>query len=206
VLGPLSRVYIIDDDAAVRDSLTLLLGLRGFETEPFESAEAFLAAYTPQHSGVIVVDLRMPGMSGLELQAELRARQIELPMIIITAHGEMSAVRTSLKSGAIDFLEKPIDSDQLLIAIREGLEREAERLRRTGSASEVARQLARLTPREREVLEGIVAGKHNREIASALKISARTVEAHKARVMAKMGVERIPDLIRVLMSASSQGR
>lgn len=200
---PSSRVFIIDDDAAVRDSLNLLLGLRGFATTPFDSAEAFLAAYAPHWSGVVVVDLRMPGMSGLELQAELQARRIELPMIIITAHGEMSAVRASFKSGAIDFLEKPIDSDQLLTAIQEGLEREAERLRRAGNASEVARQLARLTPREREVLERIVAGKHNREIASELNISARTVEVYKARVMAKMGVDRIPDLVRVLMSPSS---
>jgi FixJ family two-component response regulator len=198
-----SRVYIVDDDAAVRDSLNLLLGLHGFITVTFPSAEAFLGAYAPSWSGIVVADLRMPGMSGLELQAALRARGIELPMVIITAHGEMSAVRASFKSGAIDFLEKPIDSDQLLNAIREGLKREAERVRRAGYAADVARQLARLTAREREVLDRIVAGKHNREIASELNISARTVEVYRARVMAKMGVERIPDLIRVLMSRSS---
>lgn len=198
-----SRVYVIDDDAAVRDSLSLFLGLHGFDTVPFPSAEAFLDAYAPQWTGIVVADLRMPGMSGLELQAELQNRGIELPMIIITAHGEISAVRASLKSGAIDFLEKPIDSDQLLSSIREGLKRESERVRRAGYAADVARQLARLTGREREVLDRIVAGKHNREIASELKISARTVEVYRARVMAKMGVDRIPDLIRVLMSGSS---
>ena len=198
-----SRVYVIDDDAAVRDSLSLFLGLHGFDTVPFPSAEAFLDAYGPQWTGIVVADLRMPGMSGLELQAELQNRGIELPMIIITAHGEISAVRASLKSGAIDFLEKPIDSEQLLSAIREGLKREGERVRRAGYAADVARQLARLTGREREVLDRIVAGKHNREIASELKISARTVEVYRARVMAKMGVDRIPDLIRVLMSGSS---
>ena len=198
-----SRVYVIDDDAAVRDSLSLFLGLHGFDTVPFPSAEAFLDAYAPQWTGIVVADLRMPGMSGLELQAELQNRGIELPMIIITAHGEISAVRASLKSGAIDFLEKPIDSDQLLSSIREGLKREGERVRRAGYAADVARQLARLTGREREVLDRIVAGKHNREIASELQISARTVEVYRARVMAKMGVDRIPDLIRVLMSGSS---
>ena len=144
----------------------------------------------------------MPGMSGLELQAQLQAQKIELPMIIITAHGEMSAVRNSFKSGAIDFLEKPIDSEQLIGALREGLEREAQRLRREGSAAEFSRQLSRLTAREREVLERVVAGKHNREIASELKISARTVEVYKARVMSKMGVERVPDLVRIVMSGS----
>jgi FixJ family two-component response regulator len=197
------RVYVIDDDDAVRDSLSLFLGLHGFDTVAFPSAEAFLEAHGPQWSGIVVADLRMPGMSGLELQAELQNRGIELPMIIITAHGEISAVRASLKSGAIDFLEKPIDSDQLLNAIREGLEREAERVRRAGYAADVARQLARLTGREREVLDRIVAGKHNREIAGELGISARTVEVYRARVMAKMGVDRIPDLIRILMSGSS---
>ena len=197
-----ARIFIVDDDAAVRDSLSLLLGLHGFNTAEFESAEAFLAACTPQWSGIVVADLRMPGMSGLELQAQLQAQKIELPMIIITAHGEMSAVRNSFKSGAIDFLEKPIDSEQLIGALREGLEREAQRLHREGTAAEFSRQLSRLTAREREVLERVVAGKHNREIASELKISARTVEVYKARVMSKMGVERVPDLVRMVMSGS----
>jgi len=199
--SPGSRVYIVDDDAAVRDSLSLLLGLHGFDTITFPSAESFLAAQSPESSGVVVVDLRMPGMSGLELQAELQTREIPLPVIVVTAHGEMAAARSSFKAGALDFLEKPIDSDQLLGAIRDGLERETERLRRSADAAEVSRQLARLTPREREVLERVVAGMHNREIASELKISARTVEVYKARLMAKMGVERIPDLVRVLMAA-----
>ncbi|MGZ8228779.1 MAG: response regulator transcription factor, partial [Burkholderiales bacterium] len=104
-----TRVYIIDDDAAVRDSLALLLRLYGFDTVGFSGAEAFLADVSPEWSGIVLVDLRMPGMSGLELQGELQSRKIELPVIIITAHGETSAARTSFKSGAVDFLEKPID-------------------------------------------------------------------------------------------------
>ncbi|MGZ8154548.1 MAG: response regulator transcription factor [Burkholderiales bacterium] len=197
-----TRVYIIDDDAAVRDSLALLLRLYGFDTVGFSGAEAFLADVSPEWSGIVLVDLRMPGMSGLELQGELQSRKIELPVIIITAHGETSAARTSFKSGAVDFLEKPIDRDQLLAAVREGVKRESERVRRAGQAAEISRQLARLTPREREILNLVVAGRHNREIASELDISVRTVEVHKARVMAKMGVERVADLLRVVLSVS----
>lgn len=196
------RVYIIDDDAAVRDSLALLLRLHGFETFAFADAETFLSEVTAEWSGVVLVDLRMPGMSGLELLAEIRARKIQLPVIVITAHGETSAARTSFKSGAVDFLEKPIDREQLLGALREAVGIESERVRLAGQAAEIAKQLGRLTPREREVLDCIVAGKHNREIARELEISARTVEVHKARVMAKMGVERVADLMRAVLSVS----
>jgi RNA polymerase sigma factor (sigma-70 family) len=194
-------VYIIDDDHAVRDSLALLLRLHGFDTAEFEAAEAFLGTVGADWSGIVLVDLRMPGMSGLELQAQLQARRIELPVIVITAHGETSAARTSFKAGAVDFLEKPIDREQLLSAVREGLRREAERVRRAGEAATISRQLGRLTPREREVLDRVVAGKHNREIASELDISVRTVEVHKARVLAKMGVERVADLLRMVLNA-----
>jgi RNA polymerase sigma factor (sigma-70 family) len=195
------RVYIIDDDAAVRDSLALLLRLHGFETVEFDSAEAFLSAVGADWSGIVLVDLRMPGMSGLEMQSELLARKIELPVIVITAHGETSAARTSFKSGAVDFLEKPIDRDQLLNAVREGLGIESERVRRASQTAAVTRQIERLTPREREVLDRVVAGKHNREIAEELAISVRTVEVHKARVLAKMGVERVADLLRIVLTA-----
>jgi FixJ family two-component response regulator len=194
-------VYIIDDDHAVRDSLALLLRLHGFDTAEFEAAEAFLGTIGADWSGIVLVDLRMPGMSGLELQSELQARKIELPVIVITAHGETSAARTSFKAGAVDFLEKPIDREQLLNAVREGLRLEAERVRRAGEAATISRQMGRLTPREREVLDRVVAGKHNREIASELAISVRTVEVHKARVLAKMGVERVADLLRMVLNA-----
>lgn len=198
-----SRIFIVDDDAAVRDSLALLLRLHGFETTGFANAEALLAEVAPSWSGVVLVDLRMPGMSGLELQGELRARGIELPVIIITAHGETSAARTSFRSGAVDFLEKPIDREQLLSAVREGFAMESERVRRAGQAAEISRQLGRLTPREREVLDRVIAGKHNREIAKELDISVRTVEVHKARAMAKLGVERVADLVRVVLTGAA---
>jgi RNA polymerase sigma factor (sigma-70 family) len=198
------RVYIIDDDAAVRDSLALLLRLHGFDTVEFESAETFLSGVAADWSGIVLVDLRMPGMSGLELQSELLARKIELPVIVITAHGETSAARTSFKSGAVDFLEKPIDREQLLNAVREGLGIESERVRRASQTAAMTRQIERLTPREREVLDRVVAGKHNREIADDLAISVRTVEVHKARVLAKMGVERVADLLRMVLTSDRE--
>lgn len=197
---PPMRVYIVDDDAAVRDSLALLLRLHGFDTVDFAGAEEFLAAVSGEWSGIVLADLRMPGMSGLELQAELRARKVELPLIIITAHGEASAARTSFKSGAVDFLEKPVDRDQLLGAVREAMKLESDRVQRAGQAAKISLQLTRLTPREREILDRVVAGRHNREIASELAISVRTVEVHKARVMSKMGVERLADLVRLIVS------
>lgn len=192
-------VYIIDDDAAVRDSLGLLLGLQGYVTRVFASAGEFLDACTPDWTGCVLADLRMPGKSGLELQSELGVRGIALPLIIITAHGDVAAARTSLKAGAVDFLEKPLDSAQLIAAVQGALQREAERLRAADAAARTERLLARLTDREHEVLDLVIAGRHNREIAAALGISVRTVEAHKARVMAKLGVERLPDLLRLAL-------
>lgn len=192
-------VYIIDDDAAVRDSLGLLLGLQGYVTRVFASAGEFLDACTPDWTGCVLADLRMPGKSGLELQSELGVRGIALPLIIITAHGDVAAARTSLKAGAVDFLEKPLDSAQLIAAVQGALQREAERLRAADGAARTERLLARLTDREHEVLDLVIAGRHNREIAAALGISVRTVEAHKARVMAKLGVERLPDLLRLAL-------
>ena len=191
-------VYIVDDDAAVLDSLVVLLGLQGFATRAFPSAEAFLEACTPECAGCVLLDLRMPGRSGLELQREMVDRGIALPVIMITAHGDISAVRASFKSGAIDFLEKPLDNAQLIAAVRAALERDAAHRADAEHAAHVVRQLDRLTPREREVLERVVAGRHNREIAAELGISARTVEVHKAKIMDKLGVERLPDLIRLV--------
>lgn len=192
-------IYIIDDDAAVRDSLGLLLGLQGYVTRVFASAGEFLDACTPDWTGCVLADLRMPGKSGLELQSELGVRGIALPLIIITAHGDVAAARTSLKAGAVDFLEKPLDSAQLIAAVQGALQREAERLRAADAAARTERLLARLTDREHEVLDLVIAGRHNREIAAALGISVRTVEAHKAHVMAKLGVERLPDLLRLAL-------
>ncbi len=199
-------VFIVDDDNAVRDSLALLVSLQGFPTRTFASARAFLEEVGLDWAGCALIDLRMPDMSGLELQAALLERGIRLPLIIITAHGDVTATRQALKSGARDLIEKPIDDAELLDAIRTAWQQDAERRQSAHHATQFKALLDRLTPREREVLDRIVAGQHNREIAQALGISARTVEVHKARLMEKLRVERIPDLMRAMITANRDNR
>lgn len=195
-----TTVYIIDDDEAVRDSLALLLQLKGYKTAVFESAEAFLAAYGARMAGCILLDMRMSGMSGLALQSELQRRGIRLPVIIITAHGDTASTRAAFKGGAVDFIEKPIDDRLLLAAINTAIDRDRELRRAHEQRSEIAAQLERLTPREREVLDLVVEGSHNREIAATLDISPRTVEVYKARMMEKLQVRRSSELIRLILS------
>jgi FixJ family two-component response regulator len=190
-------VYIVDDDASVRDSLALMLGLSGYSTALFADAEAFLAAWRPQWSGCVVADLRLPGRTGIELQAELRARGSSLPFIIITAHGDVPTARTAFQAAAVDFLEKPFDHAQLRTAIESAFSMEGRRLQR---AAEAAR-LAVLTAREREVLEHAAQGLHAKEIAARLRISPRTVEVHKTRIMQKLGVRNVAELVRFALSS-----
>jgi RNA polymerase sigma factor (sigma-70 family) len=190
-------VHIVDDDAAVRDSLSLLFSVRGYRTATFASAEDFLRAVDPSWAGCIVADIRMPGMSGLQMQEALAARGIEMPVIIITAHGDVSAVRAAFKASAIDFLEKPFDDDEPLQAVESAFGRERARLGLVARREHDNRALDSLTPREREVLELLVRGLHNREVAESLAISARTVEVHKARIMAKLDARNVADLIRI---------
>jgi FixJ family two-component response regulator len=195
-------VYIVDDDAAVRDSLSLMLGLAGYSTALFADAEAFLAAYRDDWAGCVVADLRLPGRSGLELQAELRARASALPFIVMTAHGDVPSARTAFQAQAIDFLEKPFDHAQLRTAIENAFSREQLRLAR---AAELAK-LATLTGREREVLEHAAQGLHAKEIAAALGISPRTVEVHKTRIMEKLGVRNVAELVRFALGARDSAR
>ena len=194
-------VYIVDDDAAVRDSLSLMLGLAGYATALFADAEAFLAAYRDDWAGCVVADLRLPGKSGLELQAELRARGSALPFIVMTAHGDVPSARTAFQAQAVDFLEKPFDHAQLRVAIGNAFSMEQLRLAR---AAEVAK-LATLTDREREVLEHAAQGLHAKEIAAALGISPRTVEVHKTRIMEKLGVRNVAELVRFALGARGDG-
>ena len=194
-------VFIVEDDAAVRDSLGLLLGLQGFRTQSFSCAEDFLRIYQPSWAGCLLLDVRMPGMDGLELQESLRRQGLALPVIIMTAHGDITTVRSALKSGAVDFLEKPVDPAALLAAVRAALDADAAR-RRAGMEAEGARQrLSVLTARERQVMELVAKGCHNREIAETLGISPRTVEVHKARVMEKLQVQSVPELVRIVLRA-----
>jgi RNA polymerase sigma factor (sigma-70 family) len=195
-------VFLIDDDAEVRDSLGLMLSLKGIRTQLFAGADSFLGAYLPSWHGCVLTDLKMPGMSGLELQTALREREIELPVVVLTAHGDVASVRTALKNGALDFLEKPVEADMLVEVLQNALRHD--RLRRASARerAEMSGRLARLTPREREILALLVAGRQNAEIAVQLGISPRTVEVHRARVMEKLGYRSITDLIRAGLSAS----
>jgi RNA polymerase sigma factor (sigma-70 family) len=190
-------IYIVDDDLGVRDSLSLLLRLRGYVPHAFASGEAFLAETGSVAGGVVLLDLRLSGMSGADVQGALGARADAWQVIMITAHGDAGSARNALKAGAHDFIEKPIDDVVLLDAIDSALAAaEASRADHARRA-ESGRRLSRLTPREREVLRMVVKGLHNREIAATLAISARTVEVYKARLMDKLDVERLPDLVRL---------
>lgn len=199
-------VAIVEDDPSVRDSLSLLLGLRGYRTAVFADAESFLKAFQPEWTGCLLIDIRMPGMDGLALQRHLAERGCRMPVIVMTAHGDVESARSAFRSQAVDFLEKPIDHDRLTTAIEEALGRQRADRAADGERAEIARRIAQLTPREREVMDLVVAGRHNREIAAALAISPRTVEVHKARMMAKIGVENVADLVRLsLLGIDSAG-
>ena len=197
-------VYIVEDDAAMRDSLSLMLGLLGFRAVAFESAEAFLDTYRDEWAGCVVADLRLPGMSGLELQADLRARGKKLPFVIITGHGDVKSARAAFQSEAVDFIEKPFDEAELRLAIEKGLDRESRRIRCTETSGDQALKLAKLTNREREVLELVGKGMHAKEIAASLSISARTVEVHKARLMTKLEARNVSELVRFALAAEKE--
>ena len=191
-------VFIVDDDPSVRDSLALLLSLNGHATAAFGSAEDFLAAARADWAGCAIVDIRMPGMDGLELLAAMKGRGIAVPALIVTAHGDVASARAAFKGDAVDFLEKPFDEATLLAAVEASLARERRRL---ASGVEERRRIASLeslSAREREVLDHLLLGEHNRDVAERLGISPRTVEVHKARILAKLGAKNVVDLIRLL--------
>jgi RNA polymerase sigma factor (sigma-70 family) len=190
-------VYIVDDDASIRDSLGLMLGLAGYATRLFADAESFLAAFQPGWAGCVVADLRLPGLSGLELQARVRERGSAIPVVIITAHGDVPAARAAFRAQAVDFIEKPFEDAQLRSAIDTAFGLETARLETADLRRADAAKLARLTPREREILEHAVNGLHAKEIAAALGISPRTVEVHKTRIMEKLDVRNIAELVRL---------
>lgn len=191
-------VYIVDDDAAVRDSLSLLLSLRGYRTATFASAEDFLDALRPEWKGCLIADIRMPGMDGLELQRELQRRGVRLPVVIVTAHGDVASARAAFKSDAVDFLEKPFDEEAPIAAVEAAFRRECDRVSRDGESERRQAVLERLTDREREVVQLLAEGLHNVEVAERLAISPRTVEVHKARIMTKLGAGNLAELIRIV--------
>lgn len=199
-------VYIVDDDPSVRDSLALMLGLDGYRVALYADAEAFLAAFRDDWTGCVLADLRLPGASGMDLQAGLRARGSHLPVVIITAHGDVPTARQAFQAQAVDFLEKPFDHEQLLGAIRTAFGLEERRIRRADSRRAESEKLAALSAREREVLDHAARGLHAKEIGKALGISPRTVEVHKARIMAKLGVRNVAELVRFSLSAEAGDR
>lgn len=192
-------IFVVDDDPAVRDALGLLLGVRGYRTAMFASGEAFLQAWRPDWAGCLLVDIRMNGMDGLGLQRELNARGCRIPVIIITGHGDVSMARAAFKANASDFLEKPFDDAKLIGAIDEALARAQQHRSDAERRAKSSDLLRALTPREKEVMQLVVTGQHNREIGPALGISVRTVEVHKARLMSKLGVDNVADLVRISM-------
>ena len=190
-------VHVIDDDVAVRQSMAFLLSTAGHAVRVHESAVAFLQAFSGTEDGCVVTDIRMPGMDGLELQGRLKSMNIGLPVIVITGHGDIALAVQAMKAGAIDFIEKPFDDDVLLVAIRSALARNLHLVEREAQLAEIGRRLQSLSDRERDVLEGLVAGKPNKIIAYDLGISARTVEVYRANVMTKMRADSLSELVRM---------
>ncbi len=191
------RVFIVDDDAAVRDALSLLLSLRGYAIATFACAEDFLGALDAAWRGCVLADIRMPGMSGLEMQTALKASADRLPCIVITGHGDIASARKAFKGDAVDFLEKPLDHERLFQSIDSAVNR----TRAHVQAHDVGRALGRigeLSAREREVLRMVLAGIDNRRIGRDLGVSPRTVEVYKARIMAKSGARNLAELVRIV--------
>ena len=190
-------VYVVDDDDAVRDSLLLLLRSIGIIGRAFATAGDFLDAYDPKQHSCLVTDIRMPGMSGLDLQRELKDRGAPIPVILITGHGDVPMAVDAMKHGAIDFIQKPFRDEELLERVHQALERNQVDRCSAAKIQDVSERIARLTPRETEVMAMVVAGNANKVIAQELGVSQRTVEIHRARVMEKMGARSIAHLVQL---------
>ena len=194
-------VHIVDDDEALRDSLIWLLESEGHTVATYASGEEFLQAWTPELSGCLLLDVRMPGMSGLELFDRLNAQHNTLPVIFITGHGDVPMAVSALKRGAADFIEKPFNDRDMLKLIEQSLAQAREQAASREAGAATARRIEALTSREREVLQLIVGGRLNKQIADELGISIKTVEVHRARVMEKMGVESLAELVQLVLAA-----
>lgn len=197
-MSDVPTVFLIDDDQAVRDAVGLLLQASGLAVETFASAVDFLGTDVLQRPGCLVLDVRMPGLSGLDLQKQLRARGHRIPIIFMTGHGDVPMAIRAMKAGAFDFIEKPFQGQTLLVQIQEALAFDARERRRQARRDEAAARIALLSPREREVLERVADGQYNKVIAAELGISLSTVEIHRKRVMEKLQAESLSDLIRIL--------
>ena len=200
-MQPEPIIYVIDDDDAVRQSLEFLLKTAGITVRSFESGKAFLEVLPEIRSGCIVTDVRMPGITGIDLLRHVKETNPFLPVIVITGHGDISLAVEAMKLGAVDFLEKPFDDDQLLTAVRAALSQDADIGKRKAELADIHDKLAVLSNRERQVLEGLVVGNANKTIAFDLGISPRTVEIYRANLMTKMAANSLSDLVRMAMLA-----
>ncbi len=192
-----ATVFVVDDDEAVRASLKLLLKTLGLPAETYASAQEFLATFDARRGGCLVLDIRMPGMSGLELQGELNTRGAILPIIFITGHGDVPMAVEAMQRGAMDFLQKPFRDQDLLDRITEALAKDRAGRELLGNRERIRARVAGLTPREREVMDLVTQGKANKVIAADLDLSQRTVEIHRAHVMEKMGANSLAHLVRM---------
>jgi FixJ family two-component response regulator len=195
-------VFIIDDDEAMRDSLAWLLESNGMNVRSFESGEVFLDAYSEDMAGCLVLDVRMPGMSGLELHEKLQGLRSTLPIIFVTGHGDVPMAVSALKKGAADFIEKPFNDKEILRLVEQCLAADREQFGRRRRRAEIQRRMTSLTLREREVMELIAAGRLNKQVADDLGISIKTVEVHRGRVMDKMEVRSLAELVQCVMEVS----
>jgi two-component system response regulator FixJ len=197
-------VYVVDDDEAVRDSLSLLLASEGYAVASFGLAREFLTGASALPAGCVIADIRMPGMDGLELRERLAAAGLDFPMIVITGHGDVPIAVKAMKAGVVDFIEKPFSTAAILESVKIAFARLYPTILQDWPLSEPAGKLALLSPREREVLNGLLAGLPNKSIAYDLAISPRTVEIHRARVMDKMGARSLSELVRLALAAGAR--
>jgi RNA polymerase sigma factor (sigma-70 family) len=195
--GVQATVFIIDDDPSVRKSLSRLLGSMGFRTEAFTSAEQFLARERYEGIGCIILDVKMPGLSGMELQDELAKADYPMPIIFITGHGDIPMSVRAMKKGAVDFLPKPFEDDQLLEALTKAIEKDREKKAHREETQAILERMERLTAREREILAYVISGMLNKQIASRLDIAEKTVKVHRGRIMEKLGAPSVADLVRL---------
>ena len=198
-------VFIVDDDEAVRNSLRLLVKSVGLSATALVSAQEFLASYDPLQPGCLVLDVLMPGMSGLELQQQLNARGAVIPLIFITGHGDVPMAVEAMQQGAFDFLQKPFRDQDLMDRIQRALEKDRANRAELGERSRIREQYETLTPREREVLALVTSGKANKVMAADLGLSRRTIEIHRARVMEKMGASSLAHLVRMVLDLEETG-
>ena len=199
-----ATVFVVDDDEAVRNSLRLLLKAVGLPTEVFRSADEYLKAFDNGRSGCLVLDIRMPGMSGLELQEELNRREAILPIIFISGHGDIPMAVEAMQRGALDFLQKPFRDQDLLDRIHRAIEKDRTGRALLGNRESIRARIASLTPREQEILTMVTQGKANKVIAADLELSQRTVEIHRAHVMEKMGANSLAHLVRMVVDATAE--